>query len=248
MLWLGGALASVAVAAIIVLVADALRRPEASAAAKHDRTHAVVPIDAPVELLADGPAAVPSLEAVVIDALPDLDATSPRTEIEMPDDQRADRRPSRTPIAVDRVPSRAPARPHEHVVAAPPPPAQPPPADGCDEVSCVLDRYGRPCCQRYKPSAATEDRAHRIGDDLDRSMVKTGIEHVKPRIIQCGEQVAVKGIVKLSVKVGSDGRVIEASVASAPDPKLGTCVASAMRNAIFAQTKNGGTFTYPFAF
>lgn len=137
--------------------------------------------------------------------------------------------------------------------AAPPPPAPAPAAvadDDCDETSCILSKYDRACCAKYKP-AATADFKPRVGDvpeSLDKSMVRQGVEHMKPRVVSCGEKSGVKGTVKISMTVSPEGAVTSASVADTPDATLGDCVLAAMRSAKFGKTVNGATFTYPFAF
>jgi TonB family protein len=138
----------------------------------------------------------------------------------------------------------------------PTPPVAPPDAavvavaDDCDETSCVLSKYDRPCCAKYKP-ATTPDFKPRVGDvpeSLDKSMVRAGVERVKPRVVSCGEKSGAKGTVKIAMTVSASGDVTSASVADSPDATLGDCVLAAMRNAKFGKTVNGATFTYPFAF
>ena len=121
--------------------------------------------------------------------------------------------------------------------------------DDCDETSCVLSKYERACCAKYKP--ATTDFKPRVGDvpeSLDKSMVRAGVERVKPRVVSCGEKSAVKGTVKIALAVAPDGAVTSASIADSPDPALGECVLNAMKSAKFGKTVNGASFTYPFAF
>jgi molybdenum cofactor biosynthesis protein B len=135
-------------------------------------------------------------------------------------------------------------------VAAPPPDAAIAPVDDdCDETSCILSKYDRPCCVRYKP--VTSDFKPHVGgtpDSLDKTMVKAGIEPIKPRVIGCGEKAGVKGTVKIAVTVSPEGAITTASVADSPDAALGQCVLAAMRNAKFGKSVNGASFTYPFAF
>lgn len=121
--------------------------------------------------------------------------------------------------------------------------------DDCDETSCVLTKYERACCAKYKP--ASSDFKPRVGDlpeSLDKSMVRAGVERVKPRVVACGEKSAVKGTVKIALSVSPDGAVTSASIADSPDGALGECVLAAMKNAKFGKTVNGASFTYPFAF
>jgi molybdenum cofactor biosynthesis protein B len=126
----------------------------------------------------------------------------------------------------------------------------PPPDDDCDETSCILSKYDRPCCSKYKP-VTSPDLAPRVGDtpeSLDKSMVRAGIERLKPRVVKCGEKSGAKGTVKITMTVSPDGAVTNASVADTPEAALGDCVLAAMRSAKFGKTVNGATFTYPFAF
>jgi len=125
----------------------------------------------------------------------------------------------------------------------------PPEDPTCDEVSCVLEKYGRACCARYKPAdTGFKPSSPGTGESLDKVQVKTGIEGVKPRVIACGEKFATKGTVSIAMTVGSDGTVKSATVADAPTPEIGNCVAQALRAASFAKTAKGLTFTYPFVF
>ena len=119
----------------------------------------------------------------------------------------------------------------------------------CDEVSCVLEKYARPCCARYKPAdSGFKPTSPGIAESLDKVQVKTGIEGVKPRVIACGEKFATKGTVSIAMTVGPEGTVKSATVADAPTPEIGNCVAQALRAASFAKTTKGLTFTYPFVF
>jgi len=140
------------------------------------------------------------------------------------------------------------AEPEDTVENAPnnPPPA----ASDCDEVSCVLAKYDRPCCAQYKPkdSDIKPRTADGLPAELDKSMVRAGIEKVKPRVVACGESSAEKGTVKISVTVRPDGSVSDTSIVASPTPALGECVTAAMRKAEFGKSVGGGSFTYPFVF
>jgi outer membrane biosynthesis protein TonB len=118
---------------------------------------------------------------------------------------------------------------------------------GCDEVSCVLSKYDRPCCERFKPTETFTPK-NVVPDALDRTMVRAGIEKIKPRIVACGEKHHGKGTVKVSVSVDGAGKVKSASVTETPDPALGECVQAAMKDATFGKSVNGGEFVYPFVF
>jgi molybdopterin biosynthesis enzyme MoaB len=161
-------------------------------------------------------------------------------------------------------PTHATARPPTHVTAAhtapthatheaTPAPAEttktePPAEDGCDEVSCVLDKYARACCAKYKPADDAFHPKGTVPDALDKAMVHAGIEKVKPKVVSCGEKIAVKGTVKLAITVAPAGTISQISVAEAPDAALGECVKAAVKRATFGKSVNGASFTYPFAF
>ncbi|MDB4957896.1 MAG: molybdenum cofactor biosynthesis protein [Myxococcales bacterium] len=132
--------------------------------------------------------------------------------------------------------------------ARPDPVETKPVADGCDEVSCVLDHYDRPCCTRFKPAGESLKPRASLPEQLDHGMVIAGMEKMKPVVIRCGEKWAVTGTVKLAISVDADGHVTDVTVAATPDPGLGNCVSAAIRKATFGKTQGGGSFKYPFAF
>lgn len=150
-------------------------------------------------------------------------------------------RPPRQPTPVEPTPVAQPVEKPE--------PSAPAVEPGCDEVSCVLDRYRLSCCAKFKPPEPVAPPVH-SGEpvELTKAMVTTGIARVKPVVIQCGETHGVKGQVRIRVVVSPAGDVTDASVSAAPDDALGACVANAVRKATFAATQNGGAFTYPFVF
>ncbi|MCX5744781.1 MAG: zinc-ribbon domain-containing protein [Proteobacteria bacterium] len=126
-----------------------------------------------------------------------------------------------------------------------------PDAGGCDQVSCVVSGYADACCAKYKkPGTTTTDTKPKgdLPDALDRDMIQKGVGSVKARVMTCGDKSSSKGVVKVSVKVGGDGRVAGVTVKESPDPALGSCVANGMKSATFAKTNNGGTFSIPFSF
>jgi TonB family protein len=136
-------------------------------------------------------------------------------------------------------------------VPDPEPPVSPPITDSdCDEVACVLAKYNRPCCEKYRPASSDlkPRTAGGVPTELDKAAVRSAIEKVKPAVVACGEKNSEKGTVKIAMTVKPDGSVSDASVAASPDDALGSCVASALRKAQFAKTVNGGSFTYPFVF
>jgi TonB family protein len=123
-----------------------------------------------------------------------------------------------------------------------------PAEEGCDEVGCVLEKYQRACCERFKPTDNGFHPKNEVPDSLDKSMVKAGIEKVKPKVVACGEKIAAKGMVKLAITVGPEGNISDISVSESPDPALGECVLAAVKRASFGKSVNGASFTYPFAF
>jgi TonB family protein len=143
-----------------------------------------------------------------------------------------------------------PAR-QEPAPPQPQPPKPPKQDDGeCGEVQCVLDKYQRPCCLKFKPQGGTFTPP--VGGDpdkLQKAQIKAGVDRMKPRVIACGEQFkGVKGTVKVSMTVDPEGSVSDVNVTTAPDDGLGGCVADVMKKAKFAKTAGGGSFTYPFVF
>ena len=95
--------------------------------------------------------------------------------------------------------------------------------------------------------AEVRDAPGSAADDLPRAivhhMVASAMADVADRAHACGS-----GTVKVHVRVTGDGRVGKVEVESAPEPRLGACVAAAVRDAAFDPTWNGGAFSYTFAF
>lgn len=124
--------------------------------------------------------------------------------------------------------------------------------NGCDEVSCALDRYQLACCAKFKPAEVEKPPPAPKSDlpeKIDRAMIVEGVGRMKPAVVRCGEiHGSVKGTVKVVVQVSAGGQVDDISVSSTPDDQLGTCVAAAIKKATFGKTQNGGSFGYPFVF
>jgi molybdenum cofactor biosynthesis protein B len=198
--------------------------------------------------VADAAMIAPALDAAVVAAVP-VDAPEIEIEAPPPDAAVAPQHPNHPGRPNHPVVAHVP---HDAGVAAAPAPDAAVVATGdptCDEVSCVLEKYARPCCARWKPSdSGFKPKTGGLPEELDKSMVKSGVETVKPRVIACGEKGAAKGTVRVSLTVGPDGVVKDASVVEAPAPELGNCVASALRAARFDKSAKGGSFTYPFVF
>lgn len=209
----------------------------------------------PKDVVAHAPAdAAAVVEIDVADAAESIDAAALATdaEIEMPVEPRVDA--GRSPRVLDareaivRAPRDAssvtPVIDAAVVVAVD---AAPVVADGCDETTCVLEKYAKPCCARYKPTAVPVPITG-SNENLEKPQIKVGVERVKPAVIACGEKFKVKGTVKVSVSVDGEGVVQSVDVQVTPDDALGKCVAAAVRAARFAKTTNGGSFSYPFVF
>jgi len=167
--------------------------------------------------------------------------------------------PAATPSAQPTQPTQPrQAKPAEKPAAAlkPDPPAAKGGDSGCDEISCVLNNNEGPCCAKFAkkgnkgggaaPSAAGKNSD--LPESLDRAMISDGIGKVRARVMSCGDKSPAKGQVKVSVKVGPDGKVASVTVKNTPDGALGDCVAGMVQKATFAKTQTGGLFAYPYTF
>jgi hypothetical protein len=150
-----------------------------------------------------------------------------------------------------------PKNPPDHAATPPkPPPTPSPTTDGspvvsdrggaCDEVACVMTKYARPCCAKFKPKGDSFRPA--TGVSLTKMQIRAGVDTVRPAVIGCGEHDDSHGTVKVRVVVAGSGKVKHVEVVSDPDPTLGSCVARMIKLAHFAATTKGGTFVYPFVF
>ena len=95
----------------------------------------------------------------------------------------------------------------------------------CDEVSCTLSNYDGACCAKYRRASGTAGSSPSGNADLpealDRTAISEAMAKVKSKLFACGDKTSTKGTVKLSVKVGAAGSVVDASAdttdaASAP--------------------------------
>jgi TonB family protein len=196
------------------------------------------------------PAPVEPAEAAVVAASIDAKVLEIEPDIEM-DPPDAGKRPiaQRTPIAPRPTPRPTPT-PTPTPTPAPTPDAAVAVAveDGCDEVTCVTEKYAKPCCAKWKPTEDHFTPANGTSDALEKPQIKAGIDRVKPAVIACGEKHKAAGTVRVNVSVSPDGVVQSADIEEAPDQALGACVAAIVRKAHFAKTTNGGAFVYPFTF
>jgi molybdenum cofactor biosynthesis protein B len=222
----------------------------------------------PPPLLQQPAAQPPAAAAPSVDPLAGSAAAAPPPTSEIDVDPPTSAPMQAPPAPTPPGPASQPA--HPHVAAAPPappthavdpaaqpptPPTQPaapaatqpqPAADGCDEVACVMDQYARPCCEAFRPKAASAHPG--VPDQLDRTAAREAIDTMKPVVIACGERFKVKGQVRIALVVAPDGHVTSSTVAASPDEGLGACVAEALRRVQFKQTSNGAHFTYPYQF
>ncbi len=137
-----------------------------------------------------------------------------------------------------------------------------------DELSCGLSSNPPPCCARYKKKSSDQllglsDKKSKSDDDpllgaiagdsnlpmrLGREDIAAGMDDIRSSVAACGRGGTAKGEVKVSVKVGRNGKVNQVRVRSATTEDLGKCVTQKVRRARFAKTQKGGTFSYPFVF
>ena len=121
----------------------------------------------------------------------------------------------------------------------------------CDEVSCVLQNYEGSCCEKFRrpraPTGAKHPSTPELPDALDRQMIVNGIASVKAQVAACGGHDGTR-TVKVRVHVNPSGVVTSVVVDATPDTRLADCVEVAVTRAVFARTKRGGSFGYPFVF
>jgi len=131
---------------------------------------------------------------------------------------------------------------------APPPAAvsSPPPAPARSGPAQPAARAARVSPAPASPGPAAPDP--NLPAELDRGMIADAIQQIRPDVTNCGLTWPATGTVKVSLKVGADGRVASVTVKATPDPKLGACVAEVMQRAKFPATRNGGGFAYPWMF
>lgn len=245
--WLGIALAAAAMIVVFLM----LRKEQDPPIERGDVVAANRPTE-PEPRYEPPPVAVePPPVAVVVPPVPVMAIDAPH-EIDMPVEPAG----TKTIPVVAKVPKepKVPKVPKD--VKVPIEPKEPELApvtaeNGCDEVSCALDRYKQPCCAKFRPPEEAPKEPKPVSDvpeKIDREMIVEGINKVKPAVMQCGEVHATKGTVKLRVEVDAGGHVGNVSVSSTPDEQLGTCVATAIKKATFGKTQSGGSFGYPFVF
>ncbi len=221
-----------------------------------DAAEAVKPpppaIDAAEEIEMEAPAPAPDTKATPKEPPKQTPVVTPKeTPKQTPVVKETPKQPPKeTP---KETPKQPPKETPKETPKEPPKVAETPKLDDsgeCSEVQCVMQKYARPCCAKFKPAGDqfTPTPGGPAGENLEKPQIRAGVDRVKPAVIACGERFKTKGTVKISVSVNGEGMVSNADVQSSPDPELGSCVAGVMRKAQFAKTANGGTFTYPFVF
>jgi hypothetical protein len=113
--------------------------------------------------------------------------------------------------------------------------------EGVDEVSCVLNNYEGDCCKQYKQPASTND-------GLTRAQISEAIAKIRPQIAKCGENATTSGKVVARIRVEPDGSVKTVKFSGPGLGQVFDCMQKAIYSARFAQTKSGGSFSYPFGF
>lgn len=123
----------------------------------------------------------------------------------------------------------------------------------CDEVACLLEPSSA-CCAKYKqPGRVGQGKPPAPPDSASlppapsRVDIQNAMKQIKPAILEC-TRADTKGILKLTIKVGGDGKVTSVVVQQSPDAAIDRCVVDAVKQQPFARSQNGVTFTYPFVF
>ena len=260
-----GAVGLLAITAVIMVVmllkgnksstSSKVAAADKGSAAASDKADSDKGSDKPAEAAEAGGSAEASAPAAGSDKPAEGSATQVATA------DKAEPAPAPAPAPAAHETHSAPAH-HEvrheshHVASAAPSPAPAPKPEGgggCDEVSCVLNNYEGACCQKFRkgghaaPSHGSSGNSD-LPEELTRDMISSAIAAVKGRAMACGGRSSAKGLVKVHVRVGGDGRISSVSVSQTPDPSLGACVAAAVQRASFPKTQRGGSFAYPFPF
>jgi hypothetical protein len=116
------------------------------------------------------------------------------------------------------------------------------------ETQTQLRREREATQAQRRPNENRVDAEPGLPQRLDPATISEAVAKVKTQVMSCRDRSSAKGQVLVLVKVAADGSVVDVTVTSAPHPALGSCVAVAMRQAIFARTRSGGSFRYPFVF
>ncbi len=82
-----------------------------------------------------------------------------------------------------------------------------------------------------------------IAITLSTEAIEAGVQLAMDRVRQCAS--LGRGLVRVTLTISPPGAVVAATVAEAKAADAGKCVAAALRDATFAQTRNGATTTVP---
>jgi hypothetical protein len=99
-----------------------------------------------------------------------------------------------------------------------------------------------------KPAPKESASDDSLPDQLDKGAIQGGMSKVKGKVASCYEQFKVPGMANVSVTIGKNGHVSNASVTgSFAGTPTGGCVEKAVKGAGFPPFKGSPmTFTYPF--
>jgi len=120
----------------------------------------------------------------------------------------------------------------------------------CDELSCTLDPSAA-CCAGRKAGKVEAPRSPPRTDEQeapDRAAIKRGIDAIRPKLSACADKVQVKGVLKLTIVVGADGKASQITIKQSPDPKIDACVLAAAKTLQLPRSRSGVTFSYPIIF
>ncbi len=125
----------------------------------------------------------------------------------------------------------------------------PKPSGGCDEVGCVMNGDAA-CCAKYKRSVgagapADNKPSASLPESPDRTAIQSAMSVVKMKFRGCAEKGSAKGTLKITVKIGPDGKVVSANVMQPLDPAIDACVLDAIKKIELPRSQNGISFTYP---
>jgi molybdopterin biosynthesis enzyme MoaB len=208
-------LAGVAVAAAVCALAVNVVGRHDTIAVHHGAADDVVADEAPVVQPLPRPVVAPPPAHVVLASRPAPVTVTPRHKLR--EEPRRVERPRPAPRVV--------------VPAALEPTPVVDDDDRCTEESCARHGNERECCTPFRTRPPRLDRTH-----IARVTAALGTE-----VHACG---SAEGVVRVSVHVRPDGSVDKALVVEAPEAGVGTCVATALRDASFPATVEGGAFVY----
>ncbi len=102
--------------------------------------------------------------------------------------------------------------------------------------------------QAAEPAPAPEPEPEPEADELTTEQIMDAVGVIESQVFACGDRYPADGVVEVQVVVAPDGRVSTVNIEETPDPRLGRCVATAVKRLRLPESEAGVTFTYPFAF